>query len=63
MFTIAEAVGLVLQAAGVVSDVTPFVDKIIGIVQGGKNVSQAELDSMLAEINQRSAEIQNIKTE
>lgn len=61
MIPIASALATVLQVAGVVGDLKPFVDVIMRINQKGESIDQAELDNMLAGINQRTEQIQNIK--
>jgi hypothetical protein len=61
MIPIASALATVLQVAGVIGDLTPYVDVIMRINQKGESISQAELDNMLAEINQRSQQIQGVE--
>jgi hypothetical protein len=59
--SIADALAIVLQIAGVAENITNYVSVILRITQKGETISQDELDELLAGINQRSAQIQNVQ--
>lgn len=71
MIPAATAIGSVLQLAlevgptvlNSVDKLAPFIDTILRITQRGQNVSQDDLDQMLAQLRSQSDELQAIKTE
>ena len=58
MIPIAAALGTVLQIAGLVGDVTKYVDVIQRITAKGENISQDELDEIIGDLKARHDRIQ-----
>lgn len=58
MIPVAAALGTVLQIAGVVGDITKYVDVIQRITAKGENISQAELDEIVGSLAARHETIQ-----
>jgi hypothetical protein len=59
MIPVAGAIGTVLEVLGIVWQVEPYVDAILKITAKGENISQADLDAIIATLNQRSGQIQS----
>lgn len=59
MLPVATALAYVLEIAGVVGAVAPYVDTILKITSKGENISQEELDELLLGLNARSEQIQS----
>ncbi len=58
MIPVAAALGTVLQIAGVVGDITQYVDVIRRIASKGENISQDELDEIIGSLKERHDRIQ-----
>jgi hypothetical protein len=58
MIPVAAALGTILQIAGVVNDVSSYVDVILRITQKGENIDQNELDEIIAGLRARHGRIQ-----
>lgn len=58
MIPIAGAIGTVLQIAGLIGEVKPYVDVILRIVRKGENISQEELDELVEGLRARHERIQ-----
>lgn len=63
MIPVADAILTVLKIAGVVGEAMPYVNVILRITEKGENISQEELDALLADVNKTSEQIQNVKDE
>jgi hypothetical protein len=59
MIPVAAALGTVLQIAGLVGDIAPYVDVIMRITKKGENISQEELDEIVASLKTRHDRIQS----
>jgi hypothetical protein len=58
MIPVAAALGTILQIAGVVGDISQYVDVIQRVTAKGENISQEELDEIIGSLKDRSARIQ-----
>jgi len=58
MIPVAAALGTILQIAGVVGDISAYVDVIQRVTSKGENISQEELDEIIGSLKDRSARIQ-----
>jgi len=58
MIPVAAALGTVLQIAGVIGDISGYVDVIQRITAKGENISQEELDEIMSSLKARHDRIQ-----
>jgi len=58
MIPVAAALGTILQIAGVVGDISQYVDVIQRVTSKGESISQAELDEIIGSLKTRSDRIQ-----
>jgi len=59
MIPVAAALGTVLQIAGLVGEVAPYVDVIMRITEKGDTISQEELDEIVGSLKARHDRIQS----
>lgn len=60
MIPIATALTTVLQIAGVIGDISQYVDVIQRITQKGESISQDELDQLIEGLRARHDRIQQV---
>jgi hypothetical protein len=58
MIAVPAAIGTVLQIAGLVGEVQPYIDAILRITRKGENISQEELDQIVESLRARHDRIQ-----
>lgn len=59
MIPVAGAIGTILEIAGVVGAVQPYVETILRIVRKGESISQEELDEIVESLRARHDRIQS----